>query len=92
MADERHRRLLSGRDRANFGGEGVSLGLETDDRIKNELQKKVDDLRETRQGLENQIICKSRDNLFIELAERGPKPVMMDKSPVGGKPLPNNLF
>jgi len=83
MAEEKNRRLISGRDRANFKGEGVSLGLETDERIKNELQKKKDDLRETRQGLENQMTHKSRDNLFNELAERGPGPVMMVKSPVG---------
>jgi hypothetical protein len=34
MAEERQKKLLSDRDRANFGGEGVSLGVETDDRIK----------------------------------------------------------
>ncbi len=64
MAEEKQRRLLSGLDRANANGEGVSLGLETDERIKGEIQKRADDLRETRHGLENQIICQSRDNMM----------------------------
>ena len=81
MEEEKNRRLLSGRDRANFGNEGVSLGLEDDDRIKHELQKKKDDLRETRQALENQMNGKSRDNLFNDFEERGPRTPMMDRSP-----------